>query len=249
MERAARPAGTGDLPEVVEGALAEFLAAAKEALGPTLRSAVLYGSGAEGRLRATSDLNLILVLESFDPARVDRLREPLRVAGAAAGAQVMFLLASEIPAAAAAFGPKFADILRRHRVLHGPDPLAGLSIPRDAELARLRQESLNLVLRLRAAYASRSLREEQAARAVADAAGPLRGLAAALLDLEGRPAPSPREALRAVAADAGPSGPAAVDAMSAAREGGLLPPGAAGPALLGALAVAERLSARAAAAR
>jgi hypothetical protein len=249
MERAARPAGTGDLPEVVEGALAEFLAAAKEALGPTLRSAVLYGSGAEGRLRATSDLNLILVLESFDPPRVDRLREPLRVAEAAAGAQVMFLRADEIPAAAAAFAPKFADVVRRHRVLHGPDPGAGLAVPRDAERARLRQESLNLVLRLRSAYASRSLREEQAALAIADAAGPLRGLAATLLGLEGAPAASPREALRAIAAEGGPSSAAAVEALSEAREHGLLPPGDAGPALLGAIAIAERLHARAGAVR
>ena len=82
----------------------------------------------------------------------------------------MILLESEIPAAAEAFAEKFSDILRRRRVLHGSDPFAGVSISREAAIGRLRQVCLNMVLRLREQYALRSLREEQAARAVADAA-------------------------------------------------------------------------------
>jgi hypothetical protein len=72
----------------------------------------------------------------------------------------MFLLATEVPAAMEAFAAKFADVLRRRRVLFGDDPFAGRTIPRAAEIARLRQVLLNLILRLRAAYVSDGDREE-----------------------------------------------------------------------------------------
>ncbi len=39
--------------------------AARRAFGDDLRSIVLFGSAAEGRLRATSDVNLMLVLRRF----------------------------------------------------------------------------------------------------------------------------------------------------------------------------------------
>jgi len=119
-------------------------------------------------------VNLILVLRRFDHARADALREPLRTARAAFGATVMFLLAEEIGDAAEAFAVKFADVLRRRRVLHGTDPFAALSVSREAQLRRLRQVLLNQALRMRERYATVSLREEQLARALVDAAGPLR---------------------------------------------------------------------------
>jgi len=51
-----------DLPENVKTILLDFVESAKVALGPTLVSIVLYGSAAEGHLRPTSDVNIILVL-------------------------------------------------------------------------------------------------------------------------------------------------------------------------------------------
>ena len=101
----------------------------------------------------------------------------------------MFLLKDEIPHAARSFAPKFADIRRRRAILFGDDSFASLTIPRDAEIRQLRQQLLNLILRLRAAYVARSLREEQLSLLIAGALGPLRSYAAVLLDLEGRPAP------------------------------------------------------------
>ena len=235
----------GNLPATVERALGDFLEAAQAALGEDLRSAVLYGSAAEGRLRATSDVNLVLVLARFEPAAADRLREPMRVAQAAARLSPMFLLASEVQDAAEAFAGKFSDILRRRRVLVGPDPFASLAIPRAAAIARLRQVLLNETLRLRAFYVERSLREEQLALVVADAAAPLRSSAALLLELLGRPAASPRDALEAVAAEEGPDLREALPRLSEARANRLLPPGTAGPTLFRLLRLAERMRARA----
>ena len=229
-------------PEVT-AALGRFVEAARTSLGPLLGSVVLFGSAAEGRLRATSDVNVLLVLSGWDEARTALLREPLRTANAAIRLNAMFLLEGEVKAALASFPAKFADILRRRRVLAGADPFVGLSVPREAEIAHLRQVLLNLVLRLRERWLLASLREEQAARALADAAGPLRSSAASLLALSGRPAPSPKEALAAFAAKLPGEGWETVLAnLSAAREGRPLPAGAAPASLRRLVDLAHALS-------
>jgi hypothetical protein len=233
----------GDLPAGLEA----FVDAAVSACGPELRSVVLFGSGAEGRLRATSDLNLIFVLRTFDAERLDGLREPLRLARAGLRLAPMFILESEVPEAAVAFANKFMDIERRHRVLHGDDPFAALSIPRAAALARLGQVLLNLVMRLRGRYLAQSLREERLPIVVAELAGPLRAAAATLLVLEGGPATSPREALERVASElGGESFAPALRALSEARETGKLAPGVGRATTLAILDLAARMRARAA---
>lgn len=238
---------SGTLPADVEEGLARLVESARTALGDALEAVVLYGSAAEGRLRATSDVNLIFVLRRFDPSAAEALREPLRSARASIAATAMFLLSTEVADAAAAFAVKFADVLRRRRVLWGNDPFARLEVPRQARLVRLRQELLNQTLRLRERFVSVGLREEQLARALADAAGPLRAAAATLLELEGAPAGSPKEALERVAKELG-DGKAgeALAAMSQAREQTVLPPGQAAPALVAMMAITERLRDRAA---
>jgi hypothetical protein len=195
------PLSLPPLPPPVAEVLNSFLQSTKEAFGRDLLSAVLFGSAAEGKLRATSDINLILVLAAFHQAKADQLRQPLRLAQAAIQLHPMFLLQDEIPHASRSFAPKFADIRRRRAILFGDDPFASLSIPRDAQVRQLRQQLLNLILRLRAAYVARSLREEQLSLLIAGALGPLRSYAAVLLDLEGRPAASASEALQMLGAE------------------------------------------------
>jgi predicted nucleotidyltransferase len=233
---------TGNVPPLVSRTLDEFIAAARASLGDRLKSVVLFGSGAEGKLRPTSDVNLILVLSSFDQASVDGLRETLRVAQAAIHLTTMFLLENEVATATEAFAVKFADIGRRRKVLFGPDPFAHVSIPRHAEIARLRQVLLNLVLRLRSTYLARSLREEQLALAIADAAGPLRASAAAILELRGQPAASPKAALETVARELDlPDIAASLAHVSEARENGALAPGVAAPTVFALMELGSRM--------
>lgn len=217
-----------DLPANVRRVLTEFVAAARTAFGDDLRAVVLYGSAAEGKLRATSDVNLLLVLSQFDRAKADQLREPLRMAHAAIRLTAMLLLEAEVPAAMQAFAVKFTDITRRRIILQGADPFAGVPISREATIARLRQTLLNLTLRWREAYVSRSLREEQLIATIAETAGPLRACAATLLELEGAPAASPKEALERFAASLATTGSKEVLArLSEVRQEGTLPPGTA----------------------
>jgi predicted nucleotidyltransferase len=234
------------LPQDVSQGLDSFVASAKEALGDDLVSIVLFGSAAEGRMRATSDVNVMLVLARFEAASVDRLREPLRLAHAAIRLEAMIVLESELAAAAEAFAVKFADIRSRHRVIAGRDVTAAISPSPGAMAARVRQILLNFILRTRERYVLVSLRDEQLAAIVADAAGPLRAAAEIMLQLEGRPAASPKVALELLARE--------LDAnrwteplarLSDARENGKLPPGVGGKAVLELVALAEALRARA----
>jgi predicted nucleotidyltransferase len=115
-----------DLPKVSGVAVTAFVTAARQVFRDDLRSVILYGSGAEGRLRPTSDINLVLVLSSFDPAKAIAVRSQFSYAESAGRLTAMFLLESEVVSAVELFAQKFSDILRRHRVLYGPDPFAGL---------------------------------------------------------------------------------------------------------------------------
>ena len=221
-----------DLPSHVSRVLAEFVDASQSAFAGDLKSIVLYGSAAEGRLRPTSDVNVILLLAQFDYHAAEALREPLRVGQAAIRLSPMFVLQAELPAAITAFAEKFADILRRRRVLLGADPFIGVSIPRAMIIARLDQVLLNLVLRLREVYLMRGLREEQLALAVAEAAGPIRSCAATLLELQDNPIRSGKEALeRFVKQTANTEWLEALPRLSEAREQRLLSPGIAGMTL------------------
>jgi predicted nucleotidyltransferase len=235
------------LPPNVARVLNGFVEQARSAFDGDLRAVVLYGSGAEGKLRATSDVNLLLVLSAFEREKADALREPLRVAHAAIRLRAMFLLDSELRPAAEAFAVKFADIIRRRRVLYGEDPFDAVSVSRGDALLRLKQTLLNLTLRLREAYVARGLREEQLVATIADAAGPLRSCAAALLELEGRPAESAKEALRQVAASL-PDGAAraeGISRISEARQEQTLAPGVAAPTLFHLIELARSMRTRA----
>ncbi len=73
-----------NVPDDVRTMLDGIVGPAQRAFGDHLRSIVLYGSVAEGQMRATSDVNLMFVLTSFDPTRANAFREPFRFASAAA---------------------------------------------------------------------------------------------------------------------------------------------------------------------
>jgi predicted nucleotidyltransferase len=238
--------GMEDLPQATAGAVAGFVEAAQQAFGNDLRSVVLYGSAAEGRLRASSDINLLLMLSAFAREKAEAVRDQASLAGSAVRLRVMFLLESELAAAGEMFAQKFSDIIRRHRVLLGPDPFTGLSVPRSAVLWRLRQVLLNLTLRLRQAYVDYGTAPERITAAIADAAGPLRSCAATIAALEDKPAVHPKEALAAFAAALGePGWDEVLSRVSKARERELLTPAVADATLFRLIDLAQRLRMRA----
>lgn len=234
-----------NLPIEVEQSLTDFVNAANDAFKADLISVVLFGSAAEGRLRATSDVNLLLLLRRFDQAGADALREPMRLAHAAVQMNAMFVLEAELPAAVDAFAVKFSDIIARHRILHGTDPFTDLHSSREALIRRLKQILLNLQLRLRERYVLISLREEQLVQVIADSAPPLRSAAASLLQLEGLGEATPKAALERILQDLrDPELDAALQQMSVARETGQLEHGTAGATMINLIRLTQHLRER-----
>jgi hypothetical protein len=235
-----------NVPDKVRQVLDGIVDAARRAFGDDLRSIVLYGSAAEGRLRATSDVNLMFLLRRFDEEKANHFREPFRFAGAAVDVNAMFVLEKELDLATREFAQKFADMQRRHVMLYGDDPLTNVSISREALVRRLQQTLLNLTMRMRELYLARSLREEQCALTIAEATGPLRASAASILELEGRGTLAPKEALYTFVHDLGPSD--FIDLLphlSEARERRVLPPGRAADLLFTTAELASALHDRA----
>jgi predicted nucleotidyltransferase len=240
-----RPLPAPRLPEPIHKVLDAFLEAARLSFGKQLHSIVLFGSAAEGQMRATSDVNLMLVLSAFDQNQADHLRQPLRVAQAAIQLRTMFLLNDEISAAVRSFAPKFADILRRRVILFGEDPFAAVTVSREAEIRQLRQQLLNITLRLRSAYVVQSLREEQLAFFIANMIGPLRSYSASLFELEGQPAGSPEHAFERLGAELTMSDwSSTLTAIAAVQSAQILQPGAAGRLLFQLLEFARLTIAR-----
>ena len=236
-------ASLGALPEPVAAGLAAFVAAAQQAFGDDLVSLTLFGSAAEGRLRPTSDVNVIVVLVREDAERLAAIGDAYRLARAAIRLSAMFILETEIAAASEAFAVKFADIGARHLVLHGRDPFSGLSESREALLRRSRQVLMNLLLRLRERYALSSVFPDQLAFAAADAVGPLRAAASVVLSLEAGERVTPRDALRRLAELSGKT--AALEAIVSARESGAIPAIGGAATLRAAIELAGELSERA----
>ena len=105
---------------------------------------------------------------------------------------------------------------------------------------------LNLQLRLRERYVLVSLREEQLALVIADAAGPLRASAASLLHLEGQALHQPKEALEKMVREMNDESlTAALIDVSIARESRALSAGKASPTLIALIEITRRLRERA----
>lgn len=205
-----------DLPTDVVDALDEFLSVSVESFGDALKSMLLFGSAAEGRMRATSDVNVVMVFSGIDVARVEAWRAQVESLAAAIDLKPLVLLEDEIAAAADAFAVKYFDILHRRRLLHGSDPFASLTISSEALSRRVAQVLLNLALRLRQSLLLHN--DHARTRDLVEAVGPLRASAVALRELAGQPSLSPKDALLELAAKHGAR--ALVERMQELREKG-----------------------------
>jgi hypothetical protein len=224
------------IPEALPAEVRTWLSQASQALidclGEDLEALILFGSAAEGLMRASSDVNLLVVLRRFDAKRIDKASGVLQDGAAAVELHPMFLLAGELPLAAESFSVKFDDIAHRHVVLYGKDPFEALTIPRELLLKRLQQVLFNLTVRLRTIYAVGRAREESLAAIIADTAAPLRRSAYAILELRGDRAASPKAALESLAAELGGEWANDLHDLSKAREELHLEPGMAASLLL-----------------
>src|SRR5438046_1478890 len=130
--------------------LDELVAQLRAAYGAGLRSVVLYGSAAAGEhIAKRSDYNVLVIVDALDPARLAAASAAARAWADAGNPAPLTLTMSEWRGSADIFPMEYADILERHKVLHGDPPFGGIRVDRKDLRLQLEQEAMGKLLRLR----------------------------------------------------------------------------------------------------
>jgi hypothetical protein len=132
--------------------LDELVRQLRLAYGEALRSVVLFGSAVAGEhVAKTSDYNVLVIVDSLP---LERLRAVAAVSKAWAedgNPPPMTFTTSEWRSSSDIFPMEYADILERHRVLHGDPPFDGISVkPGDLRL-QVEHQAMGKLLQLRQA--------------------------------------------------------------------------------------------------
>lgn len=123
----------------------------RKVFGDRLRSVVLYGSaaGAGEHIAKHSDYNVLVIV---DELTVEHLRSGAAVArawGEAGHAPPLTLTLDEWRGSGDIFPMEYADILERHRVLHGTPPFDGIEVDRRDLRLQVEHEAMGRLLQLR----------------------------------------------------------------------------------------------------
>ena len=205
-----------EMHEMLKNLIEQLHAAA----GSELESVILYGSAADGDFQKHSDLNVLCVLRAVT---ADGLA---RVAGAvkwwktvAKQPAPLFFTAAELRDSADVFAIEFLDMQRKHRVLYGSDPIAGLEIPMNLHRVQVEHELRTLLLKLRQQIVQAAMNQQELAAVLGKATASVATLLRhTLLAMGEQPPNEPRAVFARVAARTG-ADPAAFHAMLNIREG------------------------------
>lgn len=168
----------------------------------TVESLVVFGSGAaEVFDYRRSDINLLIVLQRDGREELEALRPHLSVLMRQFKISPMITTRAELVTSADVFPVKFLDIQEQHRVLHGPDPFAEMTIGRDHLRLRCEQELKNMSLKLRRQLVSRMAESPVSAELVRGFLPAFTSVLRALLNLQGVPTGTDRAEVLARAAD------------------------------------------------
>jgi predicted nucleotidyltransferase len=135
--------------------LDELVKQLRSAYGEKLASVVLYGSAAGGdHIPNRSDYNVLVLITEFDNSELDRSTTVAagHVARAwkdAGNPPPMTLTMEEWRRSADIFPMEYADILERHRVLHGDPPFEGIHVSKADLRLQLEQQVMGKLLQLR----------------------------------------------------------------------------------------------------
>ena len=137
-----------------EEKLRGLVARMSEAAASNLESAVLYGSAVRGDFNPErSDLNVLCVFRSLAAEELSRVAPVVRWwADEQNEPAPLFFTHEELRQSADVFAIELRDIRDSHRVLFGPDVLAGLELPTNLHRVQVEHELRTALLRLRIAY-------------------------------------------------------------------------------------------------
>ncbi len=130
--------------------LDELVTQLRAAYGQRLNSVVLYGSAAAGEhVPKKSDYNILVLLDRIEPATLAAASAVARAWLDAGNPPPMTMTTGEWKGSADVFPMEYADILERHRVLHGEPPFAGVSVDRKDLRLQLESQAMGKLLQLR----------------------------------------------------------------------------------------------------
>jgi hypothetical protein len=126
----------------------------KTLLGNQLVSVVLYGSAAAGdHTGKNSDINLLVVTHELFPKELLSLSKAMVPWTRQGNPPPLLLTREHLKDFVDVFPVEILDIQHNHQVLHGPDPMKGLSISRDHLRVELEHELQGKLLQLKTHFA------------------------------------------------------------------------------------------------
>ena len=130
--------------------LSQLVEKLQKAFGERLVSVVLYGSAAHGEHQAQfSDLNILCVLSEVTPRELAAGEDIFRWWREQGSPSPLLLSEIEVQTSTDCFSIEFHDIQRFHRVLHGKDVIAGLTVDDTFYRAQVEHDLRAKFLRLR----------------------------------------------------------------------------------------------------
>ena len=130
--------------------LDDLVAQLLKAYGDELTAVVLYGSAAAGEhIAKRSDYNVLVIVRGLS---LDRLRAEAAVARAwrsAGNPPPLTMTEEEWRRSADIFPMEYADILERHRVLHGRPPFDGIVVDREHLRLQVEHEAMGALIQFR----------------------------------------------------------------------------------------------------
>lgn len=131
--------------------LDQLVAQLSSAYGSALRAAVLYGSAAAGEYDPKrSDMNVLVLVNELPLERIRAASAVMQAWTGAGNPPPLTMTTEEWRRSADIFPMEYADILERHRVLHGTPPFEGMTVaPKDLR-HELEHEAMSKLLKLRA---------------------------------------------------------------------------------------------------
>jgi hypothetical protein len=130
--------------------LDDLVAQLRKAYGAALEAVVLYGSAAAGEhIAKRSDYNVLVIVDALPMQQLRAASAVARAWSEAGNPPPLTLTSAEWRASADIFPMEYADILERHRVLHGTLPLDGVHPTREHLRLQLEQQAMGKVLQLR----------------------------------------------------------------------------------------------------
>jgi hypothetical protein len=130
--------------------LEELVSQLKAAYGADLRSIVLYGSAASGEhIAKRSDYNVLVIVDALDATKLAGASAASRAWSEAGNPAPLTLTTAEWRGSSDIFPMEYADILERHKLLHGESPFAGIRVDKRDLRLQLEQEAMGKLIKLR----------------------------------------------------------------------------------------------------